>query len=162
MIEIKILPFGEVAKEDIEELKEMLFLKNFNAEILNSEKIPKYAFNETRKQYLANEFLKIAKNYKGRILCITEVDLYASQLNFIFGLAEINGDVCIISLFRLKNKRREIYIERMLKEAIHELGHTFGLKHCQNKFCVMHFSNSILDTDIKSSDFCEKCKIFYI
>lgn len=161
--EIKILQFGEIAKEDIQELKEELLLHNFNAVILNSEKIPENSFNKIRGQYLANNFLQIAKNYEGRILCITDVDLYVPNLNFIFGLAEINGKVCIISLYRLKSKNRKIYIERMIKESIHELGHTFGLKHCENKFCVMHFSNCLADTDIKSSKLCEKCEnILYL
>lgn len=134
MIEIKILPFGNVAKEDIQELKDKLILHNFKAKLLNPEKVPENSFNSKREQYLGNDFLNVAKKYKGRILCITDVDLFLQNLNYIFGLAEINGEVCIISLFRLKHKNREIYVERMIKEAVHELGHTFGLGHCENKF----------------------------
>ena len=46
---------------------------------------------------------------------------------------------------------------RTQKEAVHELGHTFNLQHCHRTFCVMHFSNSIFDTDKKESLLCDQC-----
>ncbi len=49
-------------------------------------------------------------------------------------------------------------LERTLKEAIHEIGHTYGIGHCRDPRCVMHFSNSLADTDIKGPDFCHRCK----
>ncbi|MCX7698251.1 MAG: hypothetical protein N2114_02145 [Candidatus Goldbacteria bacterium] len=75
--------------------------------------------------------------------------------------------VCIVSITRFKpcvksdekdnvlDKKTE---ERTIKTVIHELGHTFGLHHCENYKCVMFFSNQISDTDNKSDDFCERCK----
>jgi archaemetzincin len=47
---------------------------------------------------------------------------------------------------------------RLVKEAVHELGHTFGLVHCPNACCVMYFSNSLGDTDRKGPGFCSACK----
>jgi archaemetzincin len=41
---------------------------------------------------------------------------------------------------------------------VHELGHVFGLEHCPDPECVMHFSNSLLDTDRKSTSFCSQCR----
>ncbi|MFQ5892664.1 MAG: hypothetical protein ACE5HW_07710, partial [Candidatus Methanofastidiosia archaeon] len=54
----------------------------------------------------------------------------------------------------------EVFLERVLKEAIHELGHTFGLRQCKNSRCVMFFSNSLWDTDYKSKEYCEICRSY--
>jgi archaemetzincin len=96
-------------------------------------------------------------------------DIFTSGLNFVFGIAmspkiKKSRDplVALISITRLREefyRRPEIiglFELRVLKEAIHELGHTFSLEHC-NKFCIMRFSNSLVDTDEKPVNFCETC-----
>jgi archaemetzincin len=81
----------------------------------------------------------------------------------VFGEAECPGKTAVISVHRLKPEFYErkpdedLLLERTTKEAVHELGHTFGLQHCPNPFCVMYFSNSIFETDRKQSLFCNKC-----
>jgi predicted Zn-dependent protease len=98
-----------------------------------------------------------------RILGIVDVDLFAPSLNFVFGEADLLHGVAVISLFRLRPENyglpasANLLQERALKEAIHELGHTYGLMHCNHYRCVMHFSNSLPDTDRKSHQFCRRC-----
>ncbi len=99
----------------------------------------------------------------GRVLGVTRVDLYTPDLNFVFGQAQLNGKFAVISIARLEpvfwgeRPNSDLFRERILKEAVHELGHNYGLGHCPDRKCVMHFSNSIADTDIKGEGFCDKC-----
>jgi archaemetzincin len=163
--QITILPFGiDIQNRDLkilcERLSEQFTFLNPQIIIHPNEDIPPRSYNRKRNQYLGKVFLQAEHSYSGKkVLGITSVDLYTPELNFIFGQAEINGKTCVISIKRLKkNVKRTTYESRLVKEAVHELGHTFGLKHCDDKYCVMHFSNCIDDTDIKSEVYCNKCK----
>jgi archaemetzincin len=130
----------------------------FNITILKGTDIPKKSFNPQRDQFESSYFLELIRKYPGdRVLGITDVDLYAEPLNFVFGQAEIHGKPAVISLARLKGEK-EIYESRTVKEAVHELGHTLGLRHCDEEICVMHFSNSLKDTDIKGEKYCMDCE----
>lgn len=128
---------------------------------------PDYAYNKKRDQYQSDLILvklqKLGLEEAEKILGVANLDLYIPGLNFVFGQAIIGGRVALIGLSRLKQgfyglpENKELYYTRALKEALHELGHTFGLSHCGKRECIMHFSNSLADTDYKESGFCKKC-----
>lgn len=129
--------------------------------------MPPAAYDSRRKQYRSDIILERVQHRitgENRVLAITDVDLYVPTLNFIFGQAQYPGRVAIISLCRLdpvfygKPSSYEILLERTTKEAIHELGHTFGIAHCSKPSCVMSFSNNIREVDKKSSTFCNTCR----
>jgi archaemetzincin len=113
---------------------------------------------------LMNNNTKSYDTKKTIILGICNIDAYSSGLNFVFGQASLARGIAAIYLPRLRQEfyglaaDRSIFIERVLKEATHEVGHAFGLDHCPRRPCVMHFSNSIVDTDLKAKDFCNICR----
>ena len=127
-----------------------------------------FAYNPERRQYYSSVILEklpnIAPEACERLLALVDVDLYVPELNFVFGEADIEKKMAVISTKRLKPEYyglpedTKLFGDRVLKESVHELGHTYGLGHCPDKKCVMHFSNSLIDTDIKSPFFCEDCK----
>lgn len=128
--------------------------------------LPQFGYSEKRRQYNGSYFINELKkkNYKDKlVLGICDVDLYVNNLNFIFGLASPLEKTAVISLTRLreefynKPKKESLFFIRSLKEATHEIGHLFYLEHCKNPKCVMFFSNSLLDTDRKSANFCPSC-----
>jgi archaemetzincin len=104
------------------------------------------------------------RSYNGMALGITDFDMYVEGLNYVFGEAEPAEGVAVISIARLKEEfyggeiDQDVLLERTLKEVIHEIGHLFSLKHCSDPHCVMHFSNSIKDTDQKLRAFCTICE----
>ncbi len=117
-------------------------------------------FNSTRIiSMLSDKF----KNFEGKILGIISVDLFISVLTYVFGEAQLGGKISIISTFRLNEiayglpENRKLTEERLLKEAVHELGHNFGLLHCEDYLCVMHPSTSVEEVDVKTASFCSKC-----
>lgn len=165
---IVLVPIGEVDKKVIEVLKNDLN-KAFNRKILTAKERPEpdYAFNKKRKQYLSTAILMALMEQKEyaqyeKILGIVDHDLYVPDLNFVFG--EGSHKAAVISITRLRQKfynlpqDQTLFYKRVLTEAVHELGHTYGLGHCGNPQCVMFFSNSLMDTDRKGSEFCPTCK----
>jgi len=130
--------------------------------------LPSGAYVPTRRQYYSPAILSLLKRKfpkdASRVLGIVNHDLWVPGLNFIFGEADLEAKVAVISLIRLRQEfyhlppDPELFFLRALKEAVHELGHTYGLPHCSDPNCVMHFSNSLADTDRKSAHFCPRCR----
>ena len=168
-MKITLKPIGDIDKGLLDELKDKL-AQTFGCQVdISIENINlKKAFDSERRQYMATKILSQLKKRgaakEDKVLGIVDVDLYAQGLNFIFGQADTAAGTAIISLYQLRQEyygmlpNEALFRERAAKEAVHELGHTFGLDHCPNEKCVMHFSNSLADTDWKQAAFCSLCR----
>lgn len=124
-------------------------------------------FDPLRKQYNSSDILRQLIAFPPadafKILGITAVDLFIPILTYVFGEAQLDGIGAVVSLHRLKNQfyglpEDEIRMrDRLLKEAVHELGHTFGLLHCANPGCALNASTYVEDIDQKSRRLCSNC-----
>jgi archaemetzincin len=140
----------------------------FTCSVESRLRIPRSALNGVRKQMFLNTLItKVVGSTQpldGLRLAVTDYDLYKISHQFVFGDASEEHRVAVVSLHRLRNdfygekNDENLLFQRTLKEAVHDLGHALGLKHCFNARCAMYFSNSIYDTDNKLSHFCETCE----
>lgn len=126
-----------------------------------------FAEDRERRQYYSTavlQKLERACDPDARILGVTSCDLYVPVLTFVFGEAQLDGNCAIVSTARLHEefygmpKRDDLLRERLFKEALHELGHTFGLRHCPDWRCVMTSSHAVERLDVKTAEFCRTCR----
>jgi len=126
-------------------------------------------FDPDRRQYNADALLRQVYDSRNlfmdtKVIGLLDVDLFIPILTYIFGQAFLGGEAAIASAFRLRNERyglphnENLFRSRLVKEVLHELGHTFGLKHCINPECVMRSSTYVEDIDQKSATFCSACR----
>jgi len=125
-----------------------------------------FARDPARGQYHSTAILErmvSVNGPRGRLLGVTAVDLFVPIFTFVFGEAQVGGQCALASFYRLSEEHYGLppdegtLRERLFKEAVHELGHTFGLRHCDDWRCVMASSHSVERVDVKSAEFCAEC-----
>jgi archaemetzincin len=166
---VHLLPVGKVDASVLEDLRVAIpqFL-SVECEILPFSLDPAPAYHPERQQYHSSQLLERMQPLAGpgdwRLLGIADLDLYIPILKYVFGEAQMGGPCALVSMFRL---RQEFYglsrdyallIERLLKECIHELGHTLDLHHCQDYRCVMASSHAVEWIDLRASTLCRSCR----
>ena len=166
---IDIVPIGEIAEPLLVSLKQSIF-QTFKIQT----RIRKHPFDlssvydPVRNQYNSSGLLLQLINDVPpetlKVLAVTELDLFIPIFTFLFGEAQLNGKGALVSTHRLHNQfygipeNKELLKNRLLKEGIHELGHTFGLIHCFTLSCVMKSSTYVEEIDQKSNYFCRLCE----
>jgi archaemetzincin len=139
----------------------------FRAEVTTFEApgTPQHAFDPKRNQHSSGEILKWLLPLApegGKVLGVTDRDLFIPILTYVFGEAQLEGAAAVVSTARLGDDAelfgRRVLTERLAKEAVHELGHCFGLRHCQAPGCVMGRSASVRDVDVKGRVPCAECR----
>jgi len=156
-----LVQFGGVSADILDNIRDAVRTA-FGGEVtIIGESCDGMAFDEGR-QHAASDVIKSLLPFRvafERVLGITNTDLSHPGVNHVFGLADPESGVSVISLFRFCTKGAvpEKIAGRAVKTAIHELGHTYGLSHCTDHRCVMFFSFNLSDTDYKGSEFCRQC-----
>ena len=165
---ISLVPVGRVEPGHLESLAEGLASRLRVACWIRPDRMSgEFAYNPGRGQYHSTEILKRllqdppAESW--RILGVTDVDLFIPILTFVFGEAQLGDAGAVVSTHRLRPEfygmpnDPELLRVRLLKEALHELGHTLGLQHCPDYLCVMSASHSVERIDLKRAGFCKAC-----
>lgn len=166
---IIISPIGDIPEwifDAISKKVETLF--GFKIKVLSLLDNIDFALDENRRQYYSTQILdrleKKAPRECVKVLAVTEEDLFIPILTHVYGEAQLGGKSSIVSISRLvsysEDTPMKISRSRVIKEAAHELGHTFDLKHCDDEQCIMHYCRKIEDVDDKSDRFCRYCTIF--
>lgn len=167
--EIRIVPIDDVDGELLEYLALTLPGSFAVPGVVLAETLdPRPSYNATRRQYHSTDLLARLRKFNNgegqKILGVTEVDLFIPIFTFVFGEAQVGGSLALMSTHRLGQQfyglpeDRELLFIRAEKEATHELGHAFGLPHCRSFDCVMRFSNSVEEVDLKDCKFCQLCE----
>jgi len=166
---IFVSPVGKIAPwitRDIVEKMESFF--GFKTQALPLLEDISFAFDPERNQYHSTLILEelAARCPRGgiKVLAVTKEDLFIPILTHVYGEAQLGGIACIISISRLITGPDMGGVDsgagRIVKEAIHELGHCFNLRHCEDEYCIMHYCRKLADVDKKLNRFCRYCNIF--
>ena len=165
---IDVVPVGDPEGGLLEDARDVLREKyGADINIHSGVPVPRDAYSSDKDQYNAERFIKVCNRVGGgdKNISITPHDLYFRNRNFVFGLAYLNGGGCVVSTHRLKMatdggrvENSGKVVDRVRKEVVHEVGHTLGLEHCDNKMCVMSFSPSVSEVDRKFERTCAKCE----
>jgi archaemetzincin len=126
---------------------------------------PRHAFDARRRQHGSTAILRWLVETgppDGKVLGVTDRDLFIPILTYVFGEAQLGGTAAVVSTARLLEDvemfGRKLLVERLAKEAVHEVGHAFGLLHCETPACVMGRSPAVREVDEKSSELCGECR----
>jgi len=165
---IRLVPLPASTRCDFGRLAELL-VEVFHRTVEIAPRLPDlaFAFDASRDQYGSRPVLAALLRERAdgaeKVLGITGLDLFVPVLTFVFGEAQLSGRAAVVSSCRLANEfygmrpDPEALQERIEKEAVHELGHTFGLVHCPDGLCVMRSSTYVEELDLKDVGFCMEC-----
>ncbi len=166
---VQLLPVGKVEVSLLQDLRSAIpRCLPVDCEIFPGELDAAPSYHPERQQYHSSEIVQrtepLLTSRTWRLLAVAAVDLYIPILQYVFGEAQIGGRCAVISYHRL---RQEFYgldpddallRQRLLKEAVHELGHTLELRHCQTFDCAMASSHAVEWIDLRGSTFCSGCQ----
>jgi archaemetzincin len=165
---IRVVPIGAARRELLDAVSVAL-AREFRTACTVADRAvdPLFAHHPERNQYYSSALIEHLSRMNGGsevLLGLTELDLYIPILTFVFGEAQLGGLCAVVSTHRLTQEfyglpgDAAVLRERLLKEAIHEVGHTAGLTHCEDYECVMASAHSVEWLDLKGGAICPSCR----
>ncbi len=166
---VHLLPVGKIAVSLLEDLRAVIPQAiPVRCEILPFSLDPAPSYHSERQQFHSSEILQrmqsIVRPKDWRVLAVAEVDLYIPILKYVFGEAQMGGPCAVVSSYRLRqefyglDRDDSLMRARLIKECVHELGHTFHLRHCQDYLCAMASSHSVEWIDLRENRLCDACQ----
>jgi archaemetzincin len=166
---LHLLPIGNVSDALLRDLRPAVEeILGVRCQVLSVRLDPEFAFHGERQQYHSSEILHRMQRFvtpgSWRVLGIAAVDLYIPILTFVFGEAQMGGPCALLSAHRLRQEfyglpsDHGLFRQRVIKEAVHELGHTLNLTHCDDYRCAMASSHAVEWIDLKDGMLCEGCR----
>ena len=165
---VAIKPYHDVSNELVElvskELEEFYHIKTT---ILSRGEMPDSCKKPYKKRYNANKILDYLKFEKPNdipfILALTTKGIATKKEKYdewgILGLGSRPGPVCVVSTANM-GKDVERLRNRLIKVCLHEMGHNFGLPHCEygDKRCFMRSAKGTVKTvDEEEKFLCIQC-----
>ena len=169
MKHLQLLPIGDADEGRLRELQPVVE-ETFAVpcRILPVRLDPEFALHGERRQYHSSQILQRMRGLLSaeswRLLGVAAVDLYIPILTFVFGEAQLGAQCAVVSTYRLRQefyglpRDKELLRRRLAKEAVHELGHTLNLTHCDDYRCAMAPSHAVEWIDLKESSLCSNCR----
>jgi archaemetzincin len=166
---LHLLPIGNVEDGLLKDLCPVLEdVLQFPCRVLPVHLDPEFAFHRERQQFHSSEILRRMQSFltadSWRLLGIGMIDMYIPILTFVFGEAQMGGPCAVVSAHRLRQEfyglpsDRKLFRHRLVKEAVHEVGHTLNLTHCDDYRCAMASSHAVEWIDLKESTLCGSCQ----
>jgi archaemetzincin len=167
---VRLVPLGDVEPELLEAVSAAISARvNAKVEIAAKEELPADAFYKPRKRWRADTLLTFLDSKSAgawRVVGVTNAEISTTKGSIIdwgiAGLGSIGGPSCVVTayLYKKYSRGKERMIHRFADCAVHELGHTLGMPHCETPGCVMADAkgNAIKSADESSGDYCEPCR----